>query len=94
MYQLSWHSSFKNAFKKTTKNNLELKQKIINTLELLQEDPFNPKLNTHKLHGKLKGYWASIVEYDCRIVFTFATIPESKNKIIVLIDIGTHNEVY
>jgi len=61
MYQLSWHSSFKNAFKKITKNNFELKQSIINALELLQDNPFNPKLNTHILHGKLKDYWGSVV---------------------------------
>jgi len=60
----------------------------------LQDNPFNPKLNTYKLHGKLKDYWGSVVEYDCRIVFTFTINPESKNKIIALIDIGTHNDVY
>ena len=49
MYQLAWHNSFKQAFKRLTKNNLELKQNIVNILELLQENPYNPKLKTHKL---------------------------------------------
>ncbi len=94
MYELSWHNSFKIAFKKNTKNNLVLRQKIISTLELLQDNPFNPKLKTHKLHGKLQDCWASIVEYDCRIVFEFTLHPVSRNKIIALIDIGNHDEVY
>ena len=94
MYQLAWHNSFKQAFNKATKNNIELKQDIIKPLEMLQENPYNPKLRTHKLHGKLKDFWASIVAYDCRIIFAFAKSPTTNENLIALIDIGTHNEVY
>lgn len=94
MYQLAWHNSFKHAFKQITKNNPELKQNIVNTLKLLQENPSNPKLKTHKLQGKLKGYWASLIEYDCRIIFGFTNNPENNEVVIVLIDIGTHDDVY
>ena len=94
MYNLSWYNSFKRAFKKVTKNNEELKNSIIHALELMQNDPYDPSLKTHKLHGKLKEYWASVVEYDCRIVFTFTNQPDTKEEIIALIDIGTHDDVY
>lgn len=94
MYQLAWHTSFVRAFKKITKNNAELKQYIIDALEILQENPYNPKLKTHKLNGKLKDYLASVVNYDCRIVFTFTNHPDNDEKIIALIDIGTHDTVY
>ena len=34
------------------------------------------------------------VEYDCRIVFTFEKGPDSEIDLIVLVDIGKHDEVY
>ena len=34
------------------------------------------------------------VEYDCRIVFAFENEPDSEKDLIVLVDIGRHDEVY
>jgi addiction module RelE/StbE family toxin len=67
---------------------------IFSTLEKLSKEPFRPDLKTHKLHGKLAGLWACEVEYDCRIVFAFEKHPETGGEIIVLADIGRHDEVY
>jgi addiction module RelE/StbE family toxin len=94
MYTLAWSSGFKRAFKKVIRKNPHLEEKIFLTLEKLVEQPFNPELKTHKLHGKLAGLWAFEVEYDCRIVFTFEKEPTTGEDIIVLADIGTHDEVY
>ncbi|MBM2817095.1 MAG: addiction module toxin, RelE/StbE family [Ignavibacteria bacterium] len=94
MRELAWHSSFIRAFKKCTKKNSQLKIDIETTLELLQEDPYNPMLKTHKLHGNLNDCWACCIDFDNRIVFTFATNPDTEEEIIALIDIGTHDEVY
>lgn len=94
MYKLSWSSGFRRAFKKITKKNPHLEEKIFSTLEKLLNQPFNSELKTHKLHGKLAGLWACEVEYDCRIVFTFDNEPVTGEDIIVLADIGTHDEVY
>jgi len=63
-------------------------------LELLAQDAFDPRLKTHKLRGQLEGLWACWVEYGCRIVFAFEPDPESNKDMIVLVDIGTHEEVY
>jgi len=63
-------------------------------LEKLVIDPFDPALKTHKLHGKLSGLWACRVEYDCRIVFTFEKEQDNEIDLIVLADIGKHDEVY
>jgi mRNA-degrading endonuclease YafQ of YafQ-DinJ toxin-antitoxin module len=51
-------------------------------------------LKSHKLRGKLSGLWACYVEYDCRIVFAFDEMPGHDCELIVLIDIGKHDEVY
>ena len=51
-------------------------------------------LKTHKLSGWLKGLWACSVEYDCRIVFALEPDPDTGDDMIVLIDLGSHDEVY
>ncbi len=38
--------------------------------------------------------WAAWVEYDCRVVFAFEPDPEGTEDLIVLVDIGSHEEVY
>jgi len=58
-------------------------------MELFSQNPFNPKLRAHKLTGRLEGLWAFSVAYDCRAIFRFLTKDE-----ILLIDIGSHDEVY
>jgi mRNA interferase YafQ len=93
MRELVWHKSFVRAFKKTTKRNSALTEKIFVTLQTLIENPFQSSLDTHKLHGALQGLFACSVEYDCRIVFSIEKESQAK-ELIILIDIGTHDEVY
>ena len=94
MRDLLWSSSFSRAFRKLGKRRPELKEKIRSTLTRLTADPFDPSLRTHKLHGELSGAWACSVEYDIRIVFDFVSQPESSEPAILLVDIGTHEDVY
>jgi mRNA-degrading endonuclease YafQ of YafQ-DinJ toxin-antitoxin module len=59
-------------------------------MELFSKNPFNPRLRTHRLTGKLEGLWAFSVTFDCRLIFKFLNGNE-----ILLIDIGGHHdEVY
>jgi len=67
MRKLAWDTSFQRAFKRCTRNNPQLQQRILDVLAALVQDPFSPPLKTHKLRGQLKGLWACWVEYDCRI---------------------------
>ncbi len=89
MINLIWDSGFKRIYKKKVKNNSELKKKFWDAIKLFTEDPFNPQLRTHKLTGKLSGLWAFSVSYDCRVIFKFI-----KGDEVLLIDIGSHDEVY
>ena len=91
MRKLVWHTSFRRAFKKYVKKKPYLEQNIFDILQRLISDPFEPSLETHKLKGQLEGLWACKVAYDCRIVFGFENNETGK---IVLVDIGTHEEVY
>ncbi len=89
MINLIWGSSFKRAYKKVTIANPDLKPKIAQALETFADNPLHPSLRTHKLSGKLKGLWAFVVGYDCRVVFQFLDDQD-----VLLIDIGKHDEVY
>ncbi len=63
-------------------------------MDLLQKDPFQLKLKTHKLKGILEGTWACSIDYDLRIIFNFVKNKETNETEILLIDIGSHDEVY
>lgn len=88
------YKSFKRAFKKLIKKNPQLQERILNVLDLLENDPFTSSLKSHKLTGDLDNYWSCSVNYNYRIIFAFSQDEKSKETIIVLIDIGSHDEVY
>ena len=88
--EIPFSSSFKKAFKKRIKST-ETEQDFWLRLDLFITDPFNLKLKTHKLSGKLKDLWSFSLDYDLRVVFYFT---KDKPKKAVLVDIGTHDEVY
>lgn len=86
-------NKFKKSYYKFTKNNYKLKKNINNTLRLMSEDIYNSKLNTHKLSGKLSTFLSCSCGFDCRIIFKLVK-NKSNNEEILLLDIGTHKEVY
>ncbi|NCO74511.1 MAG: type II toxin-antitoxin system mRNA interferase toxin, RelE/StbE family [Cyanobacteria bacterium] len=86
--------SFKKAFKRLTKKSPQLQDKILEVLDLLENDPFTPSLKSHKLTGNLAKCWSCSVSYDYRIIFTLSKDTESNDMVIILVDIGNHDEVY
>jgi mRNA-degrading endonuclease YafQ of YafQ-DinJ toxin-antitoxin module len=46
------------------------------------------------LKGELSGVWACTVDYDNRILFEFVKNPDAGNEEILLLTLGTHDEVY
>jgi len=92
--KLRWSSSYKRAFKRTVKVSPSAKQKIIDIMEKLSADPFSAELKTHKLKGILENSWACAAGYDLRIIFNFVRNTETSETEILLIDIGTHDQVY
>lgn len=92
--EVVWSSGFKRSFRKITKKNPQLQERIIEVLRLLTENPFTPSLKSHKLGGNLAGLWSCSVAYDCRIIFSFAEDVQLLEMVILLIDIGSHDEVY
>jgi mRNA interferase YafQ len=81
-------SKFDRAFRRYVRRHPERKGKIQSAIQQLESDVFAQSLGTHPLKGKLDGLQSCSCGYDCRIVFSIE--PEA----IILIDIGTHDEVY
>ena len=91
---LTTDTKFKKNFKRLIKKNPQLQVKILAVLELLSDDPFTTSLKSHKLTGQLDGLWSCSVTYDCRIIFSFRKDSVTGDDLIVLVDIGSHDEVY
>jgi addiction module RelE/StbE family toxin len=94
MKTLVLSAAFVRAFKRISYRQPELRKRIQYALELLSEDPFHPKLHSHKLKGKFAGAWACTVDYDNRIIFELVSNPETGEEEILLQSLGTHDRVY
>ena len=94
MRQLVLSPKFKRSYRKFVRRNGALQTRIEQVLIEMQDDVFAGKLNAHKLSGELFGLWACSCGYDCRIVFSVDTDLESGDEVILLLDIGTHDQVY
>jgi mRNA-degrading endonuclease YafQ of YafQ-DinJ toxin-antitoxin module len=68
--------------------------KNYNNLQQLTDDPFHSSLHTYKLKGDLEGRWSCSIDYSQRIVFRFVENPDLKTEEILLLAIGSHDEVY
>ena len=88
MKRIESPKSFRKALKKLFVKNPELRNIFKEVLGKLAENPFAPSLKTHKLKGRLKDFLACTITSDIRLIFQIET------DVIVLIDIGSYNEVY
>jgi addiction module RelE/StbE family toxin len=79
---------FRRALRRYSRRHPEQKKRIESVIQQIGIDVFAPSLGTHPLKGKLEGFQGCSCGYDCRIVFSVE--PEQ----IILLDIGTHDEVY
>jgi mRNA-degrading endonuclease YafQ of YafQ-DinJ toxin-antitoxin module len=83
MVEIEYSPKFARAYAKlprSTKDAAEEKE------EIFRQNPFDPRLKTHKLSGQLKNYWAFAVDYRCRIIFSF----EGKG-LVRFHTVGTHD---
>jgi mRNA-degrading endonuclease YafQ of YafQ-DinJ toxin-antitoxin module len=91
-FDLRFTDVFLKRFNSITKNDQQLKRRVKKTLELLQLDPYYPSLHTHKV---INDQWGEVlssrVTGDIRIIWTF----DKENRLIlILLEIGGHDEVY
>ncbi len=94
MRELVITPQFKKAYKKFIDQDSKLEKKIKNTLIKMKDDVFSPQLKTHSLQGKLLGLKACSCGYNSRILFSIEVAQNNQEEVIILLDIGTHDQVY
>lgn len=72
------------------KKHPDLKERFAEVVEDLKRDPFLPRLELHNLTGTLKGCQAVSLTHGYRITLTLVVT----DKEVILLDIGSHDEVY
>lgn len=92
MRQVLRSSAFLRAAKRLVKSDAAVENRLRTAVEKLAEDAFHPSLRTHKLKGELDGVWSCSAGYDLRILFEFTE--HEGAEVILLLTIGTHDEVY
>jgi len=90
MYSLETTNRFLKTAAKFFKRHPELKNRFELLIETLCLDPFQNKLRLQPLKGELKGLYAVSLTYQYRVTLLLII----KNNKIILIDIGSHDEVY
>ena len=83
-------ASFERRARKFLKKHPDLRPRIVEILERLRADPFEPGLRLHALSGKLQGMQAVSLTRSHRITLTLRVTEHE----ILLLDIGSHDEVY
>lgn len=65
---------------------VEIREQAKEKEKIFRNNPFDPTLRNHKLHGKDKHAWAFWIDYNYRIKFIFLDGGE-----VLFLDIGTHD---
>ena len=89
-YKLIYPESYIRRARKFIKRHPELIGQYQKTLELLEINPHHPSLRIHPLKGKLAGLYSISINISYRISLEMM-ISERE---IILVNIGTHDEVY
>jgi addiction module RelE/StbE family toxin len=92
--KIGWTPKSVRSFKRLIRKNPNLRILIERTLHQLAENPFHSSLRTHKLKGDLSNVWSCSIDYSYRILFEFVENPEDKEEAILLLNLGSHDEVY
>lgn len=79
---------FERSLRRYIRRHPDLKKRLELVIQQIESDVFAPSLETHSLKGKLDGLQGCSCGYDCRIVLRIE--PET----VILLDIGTHDDVY
>lgn len=87
--EVAFSSSFRRAFKKLVKGKPSLEDVFWAKVEIFVRDPYDGRLRTHKLSGKLHELWSFSVTYDVRVVLSFIEDDRA-----IFEDIGNHDTVY
>jgi mRNA-degrading endonuclease YafQ of YafQ-DinJ toxin-antitoxin module len=89
-YSLIFTESYDKIEKRFLQRHPELIERYRRTLALLESDPFHPALRLHALQGRLTGLHAVSINLQYRITLEL----ELREEEIILVNVGSHGEVY
>ncbi len=89
-YSLIFTESYEKIERRFFKRHPDLLERYQRTLALLELDPFHPSLRLHALEGRLAGLHAVSINLQYRIALEL----ELREQEIVLVNVGSHGEVY
>ena len=81
--KIYYSSKFKREYKKLP---MHIKKLAEERERVFRGDPFDRALETHKLHGRFKEYWAFSIDEIYRIIFEFV-----KKDIVWFHSVGDHS---
>lgn len=90
MYTLIFTESYTKRARRFLQKHPAVVQQYEKVLTLLEHNPHHPSLRLHALRGKLKGLASVSINLQYRITLQLI-IHEQQ---IVLVDVGTHDQVY
>lgn len=89
-YRLLYTDGYVRRAKKFLKRHPQILGQYEKALQLLELNPHHPALRLHKLHGPLSGLSSVSINISYRIVIELVI----REQDILLIDIGSHDQVY
>ena len=89
-FTVVWTDTFVRTARKFLRRHTDLQGVFEDVLRQLETDPRAPRLRLHPLKGRHQGTHAVSLTYETRIVL----ILRLTAKEIVLLDVGTRDEVY
>ena len=90
MFTIVTTEYFLRRSRKFLKKHPDLRRRYAEIIDDLKDDPFAPHLAYHPLSGKLKGSQAVRITESYRITLTIILTERQ----VILLDIGSHDEVY
>ena len=89
-YSLVFTAHYDKIERRFVKRHPDLLERYHKTLALLEQDPFQPSLRLHALQGALAGLHAVSINLQYRITLEL----EVREHEIILVNIGSHGDVY
>ena len=89
-FALIWTVTFVRTARKFLRRHPDLEGVFDDVLRQIEADPHAPRLRLHPLQGQHRGKHAVSVTYEYRLVLILRLTARD----VVLLDVGTHDEVY
>ena len=89
-YTIIYPESYIRRARKFLKRHPDLARQYQKTLELLEINPFHTSLRLHPLKGRLAGLHGVSINISFRITLELII----RKQEIILVNVGTHKEVY